>query len=157
MAGPATAPASKVVRLLDRNAFSVMQMTKAARWQVNRRLCARPQGDSALKPSNGPSGPSSGVPGHKPSNWDKKILVWTGRFKKAEDIPETLSFKAIDNARSKIRVQMAYLMIAFTAVGCLVMVILGKQAVARNESLTSLNLEKKARLREEAQSTLAKP
>jgi hypothetical protein len=36
------------------------------------------------------------------------------------------------------------------------MVIEGKQAIKRNESLTSLNLERKARLREEAAAMKAK-
>ncbi|XP_060092822.1 protein FAM162A [Heteronotia binoei] len=155
MAGLAAA-AGKVTRLLDRNAFPVLQMTKATRWQIHRRLCAKPQDSSAPKPSSESSGPFK-VPGYKPNNWDKKILVWTGRFKKAEDIPEIMSFEVVDAARTKVRVRMSYLMIALTIIGCVGMVISGKQAVARNETLTSLNLEKKARLREEAQGALAKP
>lgn len=46
--------------------------------------------------------------------------------------------------------KVSYAMIALTVAGCIWMVIEGKKAVKRNESLTSLNLEKKARLREEA-------
>ncbi|XP_015282885.1 PREDICTED: protein FAM162A [Gekko japonicus] len=149
MARPAAA--GKLVRLLDRNALSVPQMTKATRWQINRRLCTKPPEGSAPKPSG------FKLPGHKPSEWDKKILVWTGRFKKPEDIPETLSFEVVDVARNKVRVRISYLMIALTIMGCVAMVISGKRAVGRHESLTSMNLEKKARLREEAQSTLAKP
>ncbi|KAH0628606.1 hypothetical protein JD844_009962 [Phrynosoma platyrhinos] len=132
-------------------------------------------------------GASFKVPGHKPSDRDKKILLWTGRYKKAEDIPETVSFEMIGAAKNKIRVQISYLMIALTILGCIVMVITGKQvstkvpvlllllmnasvfsyfasivnglkAVGRHESLTSQNMEKKARWREEAaQSASAKP
>uniref|UniRef100_A0A9L0JGY7 Protein FAM162A n=1 Tax=Equus asinus TaxID=9793 RepID=A0A9L0JGY7_EQUAS len=61
-----------------------------------------------------------------------------------------LKFEMLDAAKNKIRVKISYLMIALTVAGCILMVIEGKKAVKRNESLTSLNLEKKARLREEA-------
>lgn len=89
------------------------------------------------------------VPGHVPSDFDKKILLWAGRFKSREQIPATISFEMLDAARNKVRVKVCYLMMALTIVGCLTMVILGKQAAKRHESLTSMNLEKKARWREE--------
>ncbi|KAL8202571.1 UNVERIFIED_CONTAM: hypothetical protein K2H54_019089 [Gekko kuhli] len=104
-----------------------------------------------------PAGNPFKLPGYKPTEWDKKMLVWTGRFKKPEDIPETLSFEVVDAARNKVRVRISYLMIALTILGCVAMVISGKRAVGRHESLTSINLEKKARLKEETQSALAKP
>lgn len=78
------------------------------------------------------------------------MLIWAGRFKKEDEIPETISFEMLDAAKNKLRVKISYVMIALTIMGCILMVIEGKQAVKRHESLTSLNLEKKARLREEA-------
>uniref|UniRef100_A0A8C5MQG9 Protein FAM162A n=1 Tax=Leptobrachium leishanense TaxID=445787 RepID=A0A8C5MQG9_9ANUR len=90
------------------------------------------------------------VPGHRPTPLDKKILVWGGRYKKQEDIPEILSYEVVDAAKSKVRVKFAGLMMLMTIVGCVVMVISGKRAAGRHESLASYNLEKKARLREEA-------
>ncbi|ERE75298.1 Protein of unknown function DUF1075 containing protein [Cricetulus griseus] len=90
------------------------------------------------------------VPLHKPTDFEKKILLWSGRFKKEEEIPETISFEMLDAAKNKIRVKVSYLMIALTVAGCIYMVIEGKKAAKRHESLTSLNLERKARLREEA-------
>uniref|UniRef100_A0A8C6T3Z0 Family with sequence similarity 162 member A n=1 Tax=Neogobius melanostomus TaxID=47308 RepID=A0A8C6T3Z0_9GOBI len=91
------------------------------------------------------------VPGHKPSNFDKKVLLWAGRFKTSEEIPETISFETLDAARNKLRVKTCYVMIVLTLVACLGMVVSGKQAVKRHESLTSINLEKKAKWREEVQ------
>lgn len=91
------------------------------------------------------------VPGHQPSNWDKKVLLWSGRFKSPEQIPETISFEMLDAARNKVRVKVCYIMMALTMVACLIMVVTGKQAAKRHESLTSMNLEKKARWREEMQ------
>ncbi|KAK2091753.1 hypothetical protein P7K49_031037 [Saguinus oedipus] len=31
------------------------------------------------------------VPLHKPTKWEKKMLIWSGRFKKEDEIPETIS------------------------------------------------------------------
>lgn len=90
------------------------------------------------------------MPLHKPTDFQKKILLWAGRFKKEEDIPETISFEMLDAAKNRLRVKISYVMIALTVAGCIYMVIEGKQAVKRHETLTSLNLERKARLREEA-------
>ncbi|MXQ90336.1 hypothetical protein E5288_WYG011174 [Bos mutus] len=59
-------------------------------------------------------------------------------------------FEMLDAAKNKVRVKISYVMIALTVAGCVLMVIEGKKAARRNETLTSLNLEKKARLREEA-------
>lgn len=109
------------------------------------------------KPESSPAAPAQEsrplfrTPGYKPSNMDKKILIWAGRFKSAEQIPETVSFEMIDNARNKIRVKAAYVMMALTIGACVFMVILGKKAAKRNESLTVYNLEKKAKWREEFQ------
>ncbi|XP_038149742.1 protein FAM162B [Cyprinodon tularosa] len=89
------------------------------------------------------------TPGYRPSNMDRKILLWAGRFKTEDQIPETVSFEMIDNARNKIRVKAAYLMMALTIGACVLMVIMGKKAAGRNESLTVYNLEKKAKWREE--------
>lgn len=34
------------------------------------------------------------IPGYKPSNMDKKFLIWSGRFKTVEQIPEFVSWVA---------------------------------------------------------------
>uniref|UniRef100_A0A671W5V8 Family with sequence similarity 162 member A n=1 Tax=Sparus aurata TaxID=8175 RepID=A0A671W5V8_SPAAU len=89
------------------------------------------------------------VPGYKPSEMDRRILIWSGRFKTADQIPEFVSFEMIDAARNKVRVKVCYVMMAATIGACLVMVIMGKRAAGRHESLTKQNMEKKARWREE--------
>ncbi|XP_043961375.1 protein FAM162B [Gambusia affinis] len=108
-----------------------------------------------VKPESSPAAPaqepraSFRPPGYRPSNLDKKMLLWVGRFKSAEQIPETVSYEMLDNARNKIRVKAAYLMMALTIGACVLMVVMGKKAAGRNETLTSYNLEKKAKWREE--------
>lgn len=92
-------------------------------------------------------GQSFKVPAHKPSDFEKKILLWGGRFKKESDIPEYVSYEMVDAAKSKVRVKFSVIMMLLTIVGCIGMVISGKRAAGRHESLATMNLEKKARLK----------
>ncbi|XP_071397949.1 protein FAM162B isoform X2 [Centroberyx affinis] len=91
------------------------------------------------------------VPGYRPSEMDKRILLWSGRFKTADQIPELVSFEMLDAARNRVRVKACYGMMVTTIAACLLMVFLGKRAAGRQESLTSQNMEKKARWKEEFQ------
>uniref|UniRef100_A0A9J8DK80 Family with sequence similarity 162 member A n=1 Tax=Cyprinus carpio carpio TaxID=630221 RepID=A0A9J8DK80_CYPCA len=60
-------------------------------------------------------------------------------------------FEMIDAARNRVRVKACYVMMALTILACLVMAVSGKKAASRNDNLTTRNMEKKARWREEAQ------
>ncbi|NWZ31676.1 F162A protein, partial [Asarcornis scutulata] len=145
----------RAVKLLERNIPSILRLTRGVDLKVNRRLCSKPLQEGPPQPR---SRSALRVPGHKPTDWEKKCLLWAGHFKKPEDIPETVSIEAIRAAQTTLRVKVSYVMIALTILGCIAMVIRGKQAIKRHESLTSINLEKKAQWKEEAtQSTSAKP
>ncbi|NXY83375.1 F162A protein, partial [Alcedo cyanopectus] len=145
----------RAVELLGRNSPLILRMTKGVDLKISRRLCIKPQEESQLQPR---SRSTLKVPGYKPTDWEKRFLLWAGHFKKPEDIPQTVSIETIRAAKTTLRVKISYVMIALTIVGCIVMVIRGKQAIKRHESLISMNLEKKAQWREEAaQSASAKP
>nr|XP_026250171.1 protein FAM162A [Urocitellus parryii] len=138
--------AGNFFRLYEKDAASSLRFTRNSDLKRVNGFCTKPQ-----ETPKAPSYTSSHrVPLHKPTDWERKILIWSGRFKKEEEIPETISFEMLDAAKNKIRVKVSYIMIALTVAGCILMIIEGKKAAKRNESLTSLNLEKKARLREEA-------
>ncbi|XP_005038515.1 PREDICTED: protein FAM162A isoform X2 [Ficedula albicollis] len=150
--------ADMAVKLLGRNIPSVLRMTEGVDLKISRRLCTKPQRDLQSKMRFvgvflGRS--ASGVPGYKPTDWEKRFLVWAGHFKRAEDIPETVSLETVRAAKTTLRVKFSYFMIALTIVGCIAMVVRGKEAMKRHESLTSINLEKKAQWRAEGAS--AKP
>ncbi|NXG34142.1 F162A protein, partial [Dromaius novaehollandiae] len=145
----------RAVKVLERNVPSILRMARGMDLKIQRRLCSKPQEESQPQPR---SRSTLRVPGHKPTDWEKRFLLWAGHFKKAEDIPETVSIETIRAAKTTLRVKFSYVMIALTILGCIIMVIRGKQAMKRHESLISINLEKKAQWREEAaQSTSAKP
>ncbi|NWR12183.1 F162A protein, partial [Paradoxornis webbianus] len=134
----------RAVRLLGRNIPSVLRMAEGVDPKISRRLCTKPQQDFRPKGRS-----TSGVPGYKPTEWERKFLLWAGHFKKPEDIPETVSLDTVRAAKTTLRVKFSYVMIALTIVGCIVMVVRGKEAVKRHESLTSINLEKKAKWKAE--------
>lgn len=117
-------------------------------------MCSKPQAPKAEPlPAVPAAAPRAGfkLPGFRPSKMDQRMLVWSGRFKTADQIPELVSFEMIDAARNKIRVRTCYVIMAGIIATCLIMVYRGKQAVGRHESLTSQNMAKKARWREELQ------
>ncbi|NXG01856.1 F162B protein, partial [Sakesphorus luctuosus] len=87
----------------------------------------------------------------RPTNFDKKVLIWAGRFKKEEDIPKYISSDVLDAARNIVRIKVCYLMIALTVLGCLAMVITGKEAAKKDQTLLRVNAEKKAKWRAEVE------
>ncbi|NXP46059.1 F162A protein, partial [Heliornis fulica] len=144
----------RAVKMLGGCIPSILRMSEGVDPKICRRFCIKPQEESQVRPSRS----HLRVPGHKPSDWEKRFLLWAGHFKKPEDIPQTVSIETIRAAKTTLRVKFSYVMIALTIVGCVAMVVRGKQAIKRHESLTSINLEKKAQWKEEAlQSTSAKP
>nr|XP_006991453.2 protein FAM162B [Peromyscus maniculatus bairdii] len=117
---------------------------------------ARVAGHSCSSSSQNPSGsePTGKVhripAQYKPSQFDKKILLWTGRFKSIDEIPPLVPPEMVDAARNKARVKACYIMIGLTIIACFAVIASAKRAVERHESLTSWNLAKKAKWREEA-------
>ncbi|NXR31786.1 F162A protein, partial [Zosterops hypoxanthus] len=142
----------RAVRLLGRNLPSVLRMAGGVDPKISRRLCTKPQQDLQSKRK---SRSASGVPGYKPTEWERKFLLWAGHYKKPEDIPDTVSLDTVNAAKTTLRVKFSYVMMALTILGCIIMVVRGKEAVKRHESLTSINLEKKAQWKAEGAS--AKP
>ncbi|NXC54823.1 F162A protein, partial [Aleadryas rufinucha] len=140
----------RVVKLLGRNTPSVLRMTEGVDLKISRRLCIKPQQDLQSKSK---SRSASGVPGYKPTDWERRFLLWAGHFKKPEDIPETVSLETVRAAKTTLRVKFSYVMIALTILGCIIMVVRGKQAMKRHESLANVNLEKKAQWKMEGTST----
>uniref|UniRef100_G3U889 Protein FAM162A n=1 Tax=Loxodonta africana TaxID=9785 RepID=G3U889_LOXAF len=110
-------------RLCERDVSSSLRLTRNTDLKRGNGLCTKPQ-ESPKAPSDSYS---HRVPLHKPTEWERKILVWSGRFKKEEEIPEAVSFEMLDTAKNKIRIKVSYLMIALTLAGCVVMIAEGKK------------------------------
>nr|XP_046227235.1 protein FAM162B [Scatophagus argus] len=125
----------------------------------HRGMCNKPQEVKAEPPRPAAPAPATHtgfrIPDFRPSEWDKRILIWSGRFKTADQIPEFVSFAMIDAARNRVRVKACYVMMGLTVMACLLMIYSGKQAAGRQETLTRYNLEKKAKWKEELQNEKA--
>uniref|UniRef100_A0A452UQ74 Protein FAM162A n=1 Tax=Ursus maritimus TaxID=29073 RepID=A0A452UQ74_URSMA len=119
-------------RLYERDVSSSLRLTRNPDLKTISGFCTKPQ--VSLKAPSYTS--SCRTPG--------------SRFKKEDEIPETVSFEMLDAAKNKMWGKISFVMIALTAAGCISMIVEGKKAKERKESLTSLTLEKKALLREAA-------
>nr|XP_042711029.1 protein FAM162A isoform X3 [Chrysemys picta bellii] len=86
----AAAAAGRATKMLERNVSSILRPTKGMDLKIKRGFCSKSQEGSKQNPEVGGHSTFK-VPGHKPSDWEKKVLLWSGRFKKVDDIPETIS------------------------------------------------------------------
>ncbi|KAH8360594.1 hypothetical protein KR200_009741 [Drosophila serrata] len=81
------------------------------------------------------------IKNHEPNNLERRMLVWTGKYKSQSEVPNFVSQDEMERCRNKMRIRLANIMIALTAVGCAIMVYSGKQAAKRGESVSQMNLE----------------
>ncbi|XP_044760743.1 UPF0389 protein CG9231 [Coccinella septempunctata] len=77
---------------------------------------------------------------HRTTNFEKKILVWTktGNYKSVAEVPEYVGQQVMEKGRNRMRIRVANIMMALTALGCISMVILGKRAHERGESVEKM-------------------
>ncbi|XP_055845463.1 UPF0389 protein CG9231 [Episyrphus balteatus] len=78
---------------------------------------------------------------HTPDKLERRFLVWTGKYKSLEEVPGHVSFDEMERCRNRIRIRLANIMMALTVVGCIIMIISGKQAAKRGESVAKMNLD----------------
>ncbi|NXS90310.1 F162A protein, partial [Erpornis zantholeuca] len=63
----------------------------------------------------------------RPTDFDKKVLVWSECFKKEEDIPRHMLSEVLDTSRNIVGIKVCYIMIALTVLDCMTMTITGKE------------------------------
>ncbi|KAK0086736.1 hypothetical protein PV325_002652 [Microctonus aethiopoides] len=81
-------------------------------------------------PTTSSSSSSQSFPGShtlRPSEWEKTILVFGKKFPNKKSIPETVSMEIMQAAMSRARIRIANGMMIFALLGCLYVVITGKQ------------------------------
>ncbi|NWU20009.1 F162B protein, partial [Dyaphorophyia castanea] len=59
--------------------------------------------------------------------------------------------EVLDTTRNIVRIKVCYIMIALTVLGCVTMIITGKEAVKKDQTLLRVNTEKKAKWRAEVE------
>lgn len=80
-------------------------------------------------------------PTHKVNNLEKRFLVWTGKYKSVDEVPDRVNQNVVERARNRMRIRIANYMMAATIIGCLLMVYSGKRAAQKGESVAKQNLE----------------
>lgn len=86
---------------------------------------------------------------HKVNNLEKRFLVWTGKYKTLDEVPNFVSQSVMERTRNRMRIRIANYMILATVLGCAVMVYLGKQDAKEGKSLVKQNIEWHKQIREE--------
>ncbi|KAK5649828.1 hypothetical protein RI129_000857 [Pyrocoelia pectoralis] len=78
---------------------------------------------------------------YKVNNFEKRILVWMGKYKNVSDVPAFVKPEVMEKSRSWMRVRISNYSIALTLVGCVIMIYTGKKARDRGDSLHKRNLD----------------
>ncbi|CAO2594675.1 Protein FAM162A [Lemmus lemmus] len=113
-------------RLYERTISSSLRSTRNTELKRINGFCTKPQ-----KSSKAPTQSyRHRVPLHKPTNFERKILLWSRCFKKEKEIPEIARFEMLDATKKKLQVKVSYLMIVLTLAGCIYMAIEGKKVRA---------------------------
>uniref|UniRef100_A0A182SIR1 Uncharacterized protein n=1 Tax=Anopheles maculatus TaxID=74869 RepID=A0A182SIR1_9DIPT len=125
-----------------------------------RSLCSqieqKPQQPKASPAGSGSNGSTISTHTHTPNALEKRMLVFTKRYKSIEEVPKFVSQEKMERVRNQVRIKIANYMMIATAIGCIVMVISGKKAQERGESVAKMNLDwhkeynEKARAEDEA-------
>lgn len=77
-------------KICERDASSSLRLTRNSDLKRISVFCTKPQ-ESPKAPSQTYS---HRVPLHKPVDWERKILIWSGRLKKEDEILETVCFES---------------------------------------------------------------
>ncbi|XP_050075754.1 UPF0389 protein CG9231 [Anopheles maculipalpis] len=125
-----------------------------------RTLCSqidqKPQQPKAATAGSGGNGSTISTHTHSPNALEKRMLVFAKRYKSIEEVPNFVSQEKMERVRNQVRIKIANYMMIATAIGCIVMVISGKKAQERGESVAKMNLDwhkeynEKARAEDEA-------
>ncbi|XP_052872210.1 UPF0389 protein CG9231 [Anopheles cruzii] len=107
-----------------------------------RAFCSQVEPKQTPKPSPTiGNGPKLSTHTHSPNNLEKRMLVFTKRYKSLDEVPSFVSQETMERVRNQVRIKIANYMMIATAIGCIIMVISGKQAQERGESVSQMNLD----------------
>ncbi|KAK7494504.1 hypothetical protein BaRGS_00014157 [Batillaria attramentaria] len=86
-------------------------------------------------------GPKQGKDGgyHKPSDFDKKILVWTKRYADVSQVPREVTNIQMKKAKDLFRIRVNLMMVAMTVVLAAAYAWSGRRAAQRGDSIVRQN------------------
>ncbi|XP_064594646.1 UPF0389 protein CG9231-like [Liolophura sinensis] len=77
---------------------------------------------------------------HRPSNFDRKILVWSKTYPSLGDIPEAVPHAKMKKAKDVFRIRVNIWMGVWTVIGCIVMIYWGRKSAREGNSLEKENM-----------------
>ncbi|XP_078617714.1 protein FAM162A-like [Branchiostoma floridae x Branchiostoma japonicum] len=84
------------------------------------------------------------MPGFMPTDKEKWMLVFTGRYPSKADIPKEVSYDELTAAKDKMRVYVSTLLVILTFVSAFGVAMWGRSERDRGESLLKRNLQRRA-------------
>ncbi|XP_018327883.1 UPF0389 protein CG9231 [Agrilus planipennis] len=87
---------------------------------------------------------------HRVNNFEKRCLVWTGKYKTIEEVPGLVPQDVMEKARNRIRIRLANIMMILTALGCFFIVKSGKKLRDEGDSLSKRSMDWHQSLKDEA-------
>ncbi|XP_071113713.1 UPF0389 protein GA21628-like [Haliotis cracherodii] len=88
---------------------------------------------------------------HRPSNFDKKILVLQKVYPSVEAVPKEISHSQILKSRDWLRIRVNLGMGVATIMACFLMIYVGKREAKQGKSISRQSLEWQKKLREEGE------
>lgn len=95
-----------------------------------------PASDSGANPAA-----SIGSRTHAPNNFEKRLLVFTKKYKSVDEVPGLINQDVMERCRNQVRIKIANYMMLATAIGCIIMIMSGKRAQERGETVQKMNLD----------------
>ncbi|XP_058126109.1 UPF0389 protein CG9231 [Anopheles ziemanni] len=117
--------------------------SRSARTYCSNKLEPKPEPPKAPSAASSGSGNGTHISSHthSPNALEKRMLVFTKRYKSIEEVPNFISQEKMERVRNQVRIKVANYMMIATAIGCIIMVISGKKAQERGESVSQMNLD----------------
>lgn len=78
---------------------------------------------------------------HAPNNFEKRLLVFTKKYKSTDEVPSLINQDVMERCRNQVRIKVANYMMLATAIGCIIMIVSGKRAQERGETVQKMNLD----------------
>uniref|UniRef100_A0A336JY21 CSON014439 protein n=1 Tax=Culicoides sonorensis TaxID=179676 RepID=A0A336JY21_CULSO len=78
---------------------------------------------------------------HKPSDFERKLLVWAKKYKTVQEVPEYVKVETMERARNRFQIKVSNWLMIISGVFCVYLIYNGKNARDRGESITKSNLQ----------------
>ncbi|XP_076373385.1 UPF0389 protein CG9231-like [Tachypleus tridentatus] len=76
---------------------------------------------------------------HRPNSVEKRMLVWFRKYPSFSDVPDFVPQNVMERVRNKARIRLNIYFCVLAAIGCYAMILSGKRAHNRGESVRKMN------------------